>query len=176
MASQIELNVTAAARYENVRALCHTLREEGPGNESAVESAAQLLYPLLPETVWLIPVPSHDGTSGVALRLALRLWAKAFAGKKKSVGILTGLTGKARESLYERKKANKDISHYDLGLKTDYHLQEMVRIEKEQGVPVMLLDTVVDTGTTATAAARATGINKILCVGLTGNHSKDKSN
>lgn len=162
------LNVTAAARYENVRALCHALR--GKNNVGAIASAAELLYPLLPETVWLIPVPSHNGTAGVTMNLAVRLWGKALAGKKKSVSILTGLTGKARESLYEMKKANRDISRCELGMEADYHLQKMVRIAGEQGIPVMLLDTVVDTGTTATASARATGINKILCVGSTGNH------
>lgn len=167
------LNVTAAARYENVRALCHALREKN--NIGAIESAAELLYPMLPHTVWLIPVPSHNGTAGVTMDLAVRLWGKALAGKQKSVSILTGLTGKARESLYEMKKANRDISRYELGMKADYHLRQMVRIAREQNVPVMLLDTVVDTGTTATASARATGINRILCVGLTGNHSKDKS-
>ena len=162
------LNVTAAARYENVRALCHALREKN--NIGAIESAAELLYPMLPHTVWLIPVPSHNGTAGVTMDLAVRLWGKALAGKKKSVSILTGLTGKARESLYEMKKTNRDISRYELGMEADYHLRQMVGIAGEQGVPVMLLDTVVDTGTTATAAAHATGINKILCVGSTENH------
>lgn len=164
------LNVISAARYENVRALCHALREGSPGNESAVESAAQLLYPLLPHTVWLIPVPSHNGIAEVTMDLAVCLWGKAFAGKKKSVSILTGLTGKARESLYEMKKANRDISHCELGMEADYHLRQMVRIAGELGVPVILLDIVVDTGTTAMAAAHATGISDILCVGTTGNY------
>lgn len=167
------LNVIAAARYENVRALCHALREKN--NVGAIESAAELLYPLLPHTVWLIPVPSHNGTAGVTMELAVCLWGKALAGKKKSVSILTGLIGKARESLYEMKKANRDISRCELGLEADYHLRQMVRIAGEQGVPVMLLDTVVDTGTTARAAASVTEISDILCVGSTGNHSKDKS-
>lgn len=161
------LNVTSAARYENVRALCHALREKN--NVGAIASAAELLYPLLPHTVWLIPMPSHNETAGVTMDLAVCLWGKAFAGKKKSVSILTGLTGKARESLYEMKKANRDISHYELGMEADYHLQQMVRIAREQNVPVMLLDTVVDTGTTARAAAETTGIGTVLCVGLTDN-------
>lgn len=162
------LNVTAAARYENVRALCHALREKN--NNGAIESAAELLYPMLPHIVWLIPVPSHNGTAEASLSLAQMLQIKAMLRHDKIVGIIPGLAGKARESLYEMKKANRDISRCELGMEADYHLQEMVRIAGKQGIPVMLLDTVVDTGTTATAAAHATGINKILCVGSTENH------
>lgn len=162
------LNVMSAARYENVRALCHALRNKDDG--AAIKNAAELLYPLLPHTVWIIPVPSHNGTAEVTLRLAQMLQIEAMLRHDKIVGIIPGLAGKARESLYEYKKAGKDISLVELGLYATQNLKELTSLARRQSIPVILLDIVVDTGTTAMAAAHATGISDILCVGTTGNH------
>ena len=165
------LNITAAARSENVRALCQAVKD---GNDQAMRSVAELLLEVIPhEKVLLIPTPGHEGRPKQTVYIAslIGFYAETQKQRCRLVDMLPVVSGKPRESLCDRKRRGEDIRDAGLGLYADrsIDLAAYIRRARNAGFHVYIFDTVVDTGTTARQMAELTGVRDVLCVGLTDN-------
>lgn len=167
MAELRTLSIIGARLYDEVRDLCHRIKE---GDLQAIESAASYLVRALPPESTLIPVPGHDGKPGYTLDLALAVKRQALkAGKMCHVADM--LRSQDHPSLCELKRQGEDISKVYLGIDwTSRRWPMYVRTwNPSNGHPLILVDNVVDTGKTAReclGCIRQEGVS-ILAVGNT---------
>lgn len=113
------------------------------GENWAVLKASQEMAAFIPSNCVLIPMPSHTGAATYTLKLAQRI------ARMTSAQVLDILKGARRETLYNLKKQGRHILPKKLG----FYLTEEPPTDKH----ILILDNVVATGTTATAAVQAVG-------------------
>jgi len=120
--------------------LAHGVKSRDP---EVIAEVADLMAPLIPKDAVLVPAPSHSGKATDMLDVA------------QAISELTGapiadvLRGGERDSQYKAKKAGRPLSVDDLGIKATGKLPD--------GKLPVVIDNVVDTGSTAEACVRALG-------------------
>lgn len=167
MAELTKLDIIGARLYDDVRELCHRIKE---GDLKAIESAASYLARALPPESTLIPVPGHNGKPDYTLELALAVKEQAIKADK-TCYVADMLRSQAHPSLCELKRQGADIAGIKLGIEWSSHRWPMyVRTwNPSNGHPLILVDNVVDTGKTAReclGCIRQEGVS-ILAVGNT---------
>lgn len=111
------------------------------GNPDAIAVAAIAMARWLPRGAVLVPMPSRTGSPGSTRRLAERIAEIAGA------TVVDALIGRRRESNYERKRAGKEpLRGAALGMRQAKPLPDG---------PMWIVDNVMDTGATMTAAKAA---------------------
>ena len=103
---------------------------------------------IVPNNAVLVPIPGHHGVADQTLRLVKALSSYTH------LPFVDALRGREHESLYEAKLRGHLLSGRDMGF------QQI--IELPFGRIPCLIDNVVDTGTTAKAAAEALGNAMVL--------------
>ena len=111
--------------------------------KDAIHYAARKMAALVPPDSIIVPIPNHHGTAKETLFLA-----KAVAEYSHSF-IANILIGKARESNYLMKKLGSPLTEEQMGFRQTKPLPE--------GITPIIVDGVVDTGTSAKAAVHALG-------------------
>lgn len=122
---------------------CETAHAMKEGASWAIIRAAREMVRYIPKNAVLIPMPSHTGKATYTKELC-RLIARDTAAEVRDI-----LRGKERETLYTLKKQGRHILPKKLG----FYVTE----EPPTGKHLIIIDNVVATGTTATAAVRAIG-------------------
>lgn len=120
----------------------HKLKE---GDPEVTQYAARLMSQLLPEVknIVLVPLPGHNGFADQTLDLARAI------SRQSGARIANILKGRPRESNYLAKMNGHPLSEADMGFRATAKLPSNL-------IPI-LIDGVVDTGTTAKAAFYALG-------------------
>jgi predicted amidophosphoribosyltransferase len=111
--------------------------------KDAIHYAARKMAALVPPDSIIVPIPNHHGTAKETLFLA-----KAVAEYSHS-SIANILIGKARESNYLMKKLGSPLTEEQMGFQQTKPLPD--------GITPIIVDGVVDTGTSAKAAVHALG-------------------
>lgn len=122
---------------------CETAHAMKNGEKWALWKAAAEMVQYIPTNAVLIPMPSHTGRATYTLELC-RMIAKTTAAEVRDI-----LRGNERETLYTLKKQGRHILPGKLG----FYTTEPTPTDKR----ILIIDNVVATGTTATAAVRALG-------------------
>lgn len=146
--------VAAAGIYDegDYRELAHRMKD---GDPSAIEEAARRMSKIvLPNSV-LVPVPSHTGRSTYTKDLAEAI------SRMSGCHVVDALEGLRRESLYSQKKAGVKPSVESLGLR----IRNGVSLPSD-GSPILFVDNVVATGTTARACRSAAGSGSMLSLAV----------
>ncbi len=163
-----KITVIGALPYEDVREDCHALKQGDPG---AVLRSSQRIAEALPGKALLIPVPSHTGVATYTRTLA---WAVLREARRlgKEVFLRDVCSCNPRESLCHLKQAG--VSVLDLPVEFRLRRGAFDRRELERfaalGYARVLVDNVVDTGTTASAMMDAVGESITAAAGDTGRH------
>ena len=122
---------------------CETAHAMKEGANWAIYKAAAEMVKYIPSNAVLVPMPSHTGRATYTLELCKRI-ARETAAEVRDI-----LRGKERETLYTLKKQGRHILPTKLG----FYATEPAPTDKR----IIIIDNVVATGTTATAAVRALG-------------------
>lgn len=128
----------SSKRYTAVRELAHKVKE---GDPKAIKKAATMMARYLPPSGVLVPVPSHSGEATVTKTLAQEL------SRISSFPVYDVLRGTPREKNYDAKNSGHPVTAEDMGL---YQTAALPK-----GLQPILVDNVIDTGTTAKAAVSA---------------------
>ena len=131
---------TGNSRKEGRSETAHAMKN---GEKWALWKAAAEMVKYIPTNAVLIPMPSHTGKATYTKELC-RLIARETAAEVCDI-----LRGRERETLYTLKKQGRHILPKKLGF--------YVTQEPPTGKRLLIIDNVVATGTTATAAVRAIG-------------------
>lgn len=118
---------------EGVPELCHAVKE---GDHDAIDKMAKEMARYVSPDTTLVPVPSRNGTATTTMELAGKI------GWYSGCDVADILRGGKRRSLYDMKKQGMSVSADMLGLYLDGDIP----------VKPLLVDNVVATGTTASAA------------------------
>ena len=118
-------------------------KEMKHGNSLAIAIAAAEMERYIPKNAVLVPMPSHQGFATYTLELARRI------GELTETEVCDTLKGSPRKSLYQLKKEGKHPKSTKFG----FYLTDTI----PSGKQVIIIDNVVATGTTATAAANVVG-------------------
>ena len=111
------------------------------GNPDAITEAAYQMSVRIPRGSILVPMPSHNGDATYTVKLAETI---AMATDS---DVMDVLKGKARMSVYEAKQKGIQLRSDELGM--------YVTEELPKGRNVVIIDNVIDKGTTALAAVSA---------------------
>ena len=130
--------------------IAHSIKE---GDTDAIGYAARRMAAIVPANAVLVPIPGHHGVADQTLRLVQALSSYTH------LPFVDALRGRDRESQYEAKQRGYVLSGREMG----FH---QVR-ELPSGRIPCLIDNVIDTGTTAKAAAEALGNAMILSFAMT---------
>ena len=162
-----KMMVYSSSEYLPVRSLAHKVKE---GNPEGISKAAGILAGIIKEIPFdiikidrsfikeipdyqdkvLVPMPGHDGTAGYTKELCDEI--SSLSGLEVS----DVLEGKVHESLYNKKVRE--------GLGSLRPFEFMLRGRIPEGKSPLLVDNVLDTGTTAMSAFRALGKDTALVV------------
>ena len=170
-----ELKIIGARPYMEVRDLCHKVKE---GYLEAIKEAAASLAASLPDECILVPVPGHDGRATYTARLATKIWDEMNLSGKKPCYI-DALAADPHPSFCELKHRGEPTDTVKLNTRILARSKKAVRQHCiEKGMPVILIDNVVDTGKTARSAMSpflSMGIEniKVAAIGDTGEHAKN---
>lgn len=149
---QKKTGVWSCARYDEVRDLAHRLKERRIGAVSKAADRMEVAVQAVPgyRDCVLVPVPGRDGVAGYTRALADELGARL------RLPVADVLTGGSRISLYDYKKEHglTDLPEPDFSLKGSCPADKKI----------LLVDNVLDTGTTLRAAVKALGRNVALVV------------
>lgn len=133
--------LAAGRYYEGFNNLIsHDLKVADP---EAIQYAAKRMALLIPKDSILVPIPGHHGKANETMRLAMAIADYSHT------PVANILVGRERESNYLMKKQGTPLSVEDMG----FH--QILPLPK--GKTPILIDGVVDTGTTAKAAVKALG-------------------
>lgn len=133
-------------------------KEMKQGNSLAIAIAAAEMERYIPENAVLVPMPSHKGFATYTLELAQRI------AELKNAEICDTLKGSPRKSLYQLKKEGRNPHKTRFG----FYLTEGI----PSGKKIIIIDNVVATGATATAAATAVGECVVLALADDGRAKK----
>lgn len=141
-----ETFASLGAPYASVRGLAHEVKA---GDLDAIDRAALIMRRWTPPNSILIPIPNHGGVADYTMKLAQRI---AQLSKSTVLDVLT-MKGNGGESLYNLKKSGEKVSGRNLGMRCQWsrEYQEMIRKSRN----VILIDNVLDSGTTASQAREA---------------------
>ena len=130
-------NMIWFGRYEGwLRMLAHGVKDY---DEECIRKAAKLFDLMLPEGCAIVPMPSHDGMSSQMLAVALRMpWRRR---------VVDMLRCDQHESCYTQKKDGFTPAPFRMWCRPCMLPNECVE--------VYVIDNVICTGTTASAAIRA---------------------
>ena len=150
--------MTPFVAVDNYRKLQQTARKIKKGDQAAIDKAAEMMAPLIPDNAVLVPVPSHEGKATDMLQLA-----NAIASRTGSE-VADILTGTPRKSQYENKKeGGKALTSSELGITKNGNLPE--------GKIPVVIDNVVDSGNTAEACIKALGTGMVASLADSANKS-----
>jgi len=140
-------------RYEGwLRLLAHGVKD---GDRECIIKAGRLFDVMLPDRCIVVPMPSHLGDARQMLEVASRMPGHRF--------VLDSLTCEPHESCYSQKKDGYAPS--DFGMQFLSSALEDAPSEDFAG-GIYIIDNVICTGTTASAARRAVavrGLPSIVC-------------
>ena len=164
----MELNIVFAKKYTEVRDLCHEMKR---GDVSVISPFLDEIAEALPPKCVLVPMPQSSGRAEYTEKLAVTIAQHCNSlGTDKTAVVLDCLCGYVRDSVCGRKAKGEPFDDIDFGFVYRGGADSRVKAFVEKGWEVILVDNVVDTGTTATAAITALNINKVgvLALGNTG--------
>lgn len=148
-----EIPLLAATRYDSCsRLLAHRLKAN---DLTAIEDAALLMAPLIPQGSALVPMPSHSGCATYTRTLSNRLALLTHS------EVADVLQGRLRMPHYAAKLQGKDLAAEDLAF--------CLRASLPVGRKVIVIDNVIDTGLTAVSAAEVLGDCAVLAYAMTGH-------
>ena len=152
---------------DGVRRLCHAVKD---GDAEAIREAAETLSRYVRANTVLIPIPGHTGYADYTLRLARAVQRECLRDGK-AVFVVDLLRCNPHESFNTLKHKGLTPDGRQLGIRMDGFLAtRRFRNAVEMGFEPILVDNVIDTGTTFSACMEATGIETILCIGDTGRN------
>ena len=150
--------MTPFVAVDTYRKLQHIARRIKKGDAAAIDKAAELIAPLIPENAVLIPVPSHEGKATDMLQLA-----RAIAEKTGSE-VADILSSTSRKSQYDTKReGGKAMTSDELGITVNGDIPE--------GKIPVVIDNVVDSGNTAEACIKALGTGIVASLADSANKS-----
>ena len=146
------MRIIYAKNYNEVRDLCHNVKESKPcpGLPVFYDEASAAM----PVKAVLVPMPGSGGiasyTNDMAHELAMSINRQSCG---KTAVVLNCLVGSVRDSVCRRKEAGEPFDDIEFGFRF-VNEEAKVRLEKfiRAGWDVILVDNVIDTGTTARAA------------------------
>lgn len=149
------LRVIYGNPYEEVRWICHGVKVNHHG--TPIEKVDEICA-ALPKDSILIPIPGHQGTPSHAAGLAEDVVRRSTHFHKTVLSLPDLLTAEPRESLCEAKHNGKDIK--DIAVAYACREGDMKELKDfiSMGYAPVLLDNVIDTGTTLRAAQEAVGL------------------
>ena len=157
------MRIVYAKPYGEVRDLCHDIKDSKPCPALPViydEASAAM-----PVKAVLVPMPGSGGiasyTNDMAHEIAKNINAQ-FIGK--TAVVLNCLVGSVRDSVCRRKQAGEPFDDIQFGFRF-VNSEAKERLDKfiRAGWDVLLVDNVVDTGTTARAAMQAMELSDAEC-------------
>lgn len=149
------LRVIYGNPYEEVRWICHGVKINHHG--TTIEIIDEICAALPKESI-LIPIPGHQGIPSHAAALAEDVVRRSTHFHKNVLSLPDLLTAQPRESLCEAKHNGKDIKDIPVAyVCREGDLKELKEFISMGYAPV-LLDNVIDTGTTLRAAQKAVGL------------------
>lgn len=160
MNAKVELSkfqLLGARLYERVREDCHAIKN---GYEDAIERWAERLAPCLPERCILVPIPGRFGYADFTLALAQECQRNAIMDGKRVV-LSNCLACDAHEPLYDIKKRGETRAPAWLRMRANHKAYNALVEMMNDGFAVVLVDNVIDTGTTMVAAKRALHLKNI---------------
>ena len=167
------LNVIGARPYDEVRGLCHSVKNN---DDESIRQAARQIAEALPECI-LIPMPGHLGWPAPYTRELVEYIALEMRQDLKRVAWGEAIRTNPHESLCALKHAGKSVDQVKFSARwiSGKLKKELLRLVKVLNIPVILVDNVVDTGKTARICMKpflSAGIKdiRIAAVGDTGNH------
>lgn len=147
-----DILLLSTARYDNAsRVIAHRLKD---GRYDAILAAAIRMARCLPQNCVLVPAPSRKGYAVQTLKLARMI------SEISGVGIADVLKGNERIANYDAKRLGHPLKQADLGIRLDGELPD----DKF----AVVIDNVIDRGTTAFACANAIGSCAVLSYAMTG--------
>lgn len=151
MVAKKNVLLLSTAHYNNTsRVIAHALKV---GDYNAIITAACRMAPCLPEDCVLVPAPGRHGFAKQTLKLAKMI------SRISGCPVADVLRGADRMANYEAKKKGIRLTLEDMGFYLDGVLPE--------DKTVVVVDNVIDRGTTAFAAANAIGTCVVLSYAMT---------
>lgn len=145
--------------YENDnRSIAHAIKD---GDPSAIQIAADRMSKLLPSNAVLCPVPGRKGFPDQTRQLARAISELTGA------PVICALYGIERESNYDAKQKGRPLLPVDMGF-------QQVRDLPKGKIPI-IIDNVVDTGTTAKAAVEALHGGTVLSLAMSDTLLQEKN-
>lgn len=146
-------NIIWFGRYEGwLRMLARGVKN---GDVTCIDKAARLFDLMLPDRCVVVPMPCHIGAARYMLEVADMIPGHRF--------VMNALTCDPHESCYDQKKDGYAPSEFDMSFNTSK--LEMVPNEDLNG-GIYIIDNVICTGVTASAARRAVamhGLASVVC-------------
>lgn len=164
----MELNIIFSKKYTEVRDLCHEMKR---GDVSVINPFLDEIADALPTRSLLVPMPQSSGKAEYTEKLAVAIAEHCNnLGTDKTAVVLDCLCGCVHDSVCGRKAKGEPFDDIVFGFIYRDGAESRLRDFVQKGWEVILVDNVVDTGTTASAAIAALNINKvsILTLGDTG--------
>lgn len=159
--------------YEHQKELCHLLKA---GDKQAIRRAASLLNCYIPDHCVLIPVPGHNGDAGYTLEMVNSIHDSLDElGPLAPTRVLVCdcLKRTPGESLCEKKRRGETVHLSDVSIHyKSKRMEKLMQAYLADGYEPVLVDNVVDTGTTVMACNRVKGLHNaaVIALGATGNH------
>lgn len=163
--------------YEHQKELCHLLKA---GDKQAIRRAASLLNCYVPEHCVLIPVPGHNGDAGYTLEMVNSIHDsldELGPIAPMDVQVCDCLKRTPGESLCEKKRRGEIIDPSDVSISyKSKRMEKLMQAYLADGYEPVLVDNVIDTGTTVMACNRVKGLHNaaVIALGATGNHIRKR--
>lgn len=160
----MELNIVFAKKYTEVRDLCYEMKR---GDISVINPFLDEIADALPTKSLLVPMPQSSGKAEYTEKIAIAIAEHCNnLGTDKTAVVLDCLCGYVHDSVCGRKAKGEPFDDIDFGFVYRDRADRRVKALVELGWEVILVDNVVDTGTTASAAIAALNINKVSVLAL----------
>ena len=160
----MELNIVFSKKYTEVRDLCQEMKR---GDISVINPFLDEIAEALPTKSLLVPMPQSSGKAEYTEKLAIAIAEHCNnLGTDKTAVVLDCLCGYVHDSVCGRKAKGEPFDDIDFGFVYRDRADRRVKALVELGWEVILVDNVVDTGTTASAAIAALNIDKVSILAL----------
>lgn len=158
--------------YESVREECHALKD-GDMSSLSADRIREGLIEAIPDRSILIPVPGRDGKATFTKQMVNTIIALLESCRsEKTVFSANILQGKQRDSVCEWKRLGLPIDEIDFGFFVDKENLAVLRSLEKAGWKPILVDNVIDTGTTVRAIMDTIGEYPVIAIGDTGEWEK----